>query len=135
MTTNSLQTLIAATLGTYPDLVADGLSPALVFPADTLDNPKTKPFVVVRWLDVAAGLAAVKRRPLMLWWYDDQGDFTRAKRMARNGRDALCALDPSELDDGWLLQFEDREMGPESTDSGWQALVIPYNMVAIASAT
>lgn len=135
-----LQTLIKTTL--EGDDVADvGLQalglPATksVFQADTLESPKTKPFIIVRWLDVVSGVGRMKIRPFLLWVYDEEGDYARPKRLATRAAKVLCDLPPTELDDGWLAQFEDREMGGELADPGWQASVIPYNMRAVASGT
>lgn len=135
-----LQTLVKTTLQNDDEptvgLRALGLSATKsVFQADTLESPKTKPFIIIRWLDVQAGMGAMKRRPFLLWVYDDEGDYSRAKRIAARAAKVLCALPQTQLNDGWLAQIEDREMAAELADPGWQAVVVPYNLVAIASGT
>jgi hypothetical protein len=133
-----LQTLIKTTLqnDTVPTIGLRALGlPATksVFQADTLESPSSKPFIIVRWLDVQAGMGRMKRRPFLLWVYDDEGDYSRAKRMAQRAADVLCALPQTQIDGGWLGAIEDREMGAELADPGWQAVVVPYNLLAVAS--
>lgn len=106
-----------------------------VFQADTLESPTRRPFIIVRWLDVQPGVGRAKIRPGVLWVYDDEGDYSRPKKMANRAIDVLTSLPPTELNDGWLLQFEDRHMGADLADPGWQAVVVPYNFAAVASGT
>lgn len=134
-----LQTLIKTTLegDDEPDIGMQAIGlPAqrAVFPADTVDSPSTKPFVIVRWVDTGVRMGGAVKRPAVLWFYDEEGDYTRAKKLRARATTLLLALPPQQLDTGFFAQFDEGADGGDLADPGWQALVAPKNLTAVGSA-
>lgn len=110
-----------------------GLPADAVFQADQADSPTMRPFVVLRWLEQQRGLAHIKRNPFTAWVYDERGDNTRAEYISDGIGEVLSSLMGIQTKTGWILEIEKGERGADLDDDGFEALVVPRNMVAIAS--
>jgi len=128
---------IVTTLNDAQSLRDLGLPEDAIVQADTLDSPTVRPFVVVRWLDEQPGVGAVTPRPFDLWVYDDPGDYTRCERIGVESLKILSDLDPIKTETGWISQIRTHGRGlgrgQDLYDDGYEAVVIPFRAIAIAS--
>lgn len=126
---------IVAFLQSRPELHALGLAEEeSVFQADTAMSPEIRPFIVVRMGETEAKLDASSAQPGDLWVYDEFGDYNRASKIAK---EALRLMDELLIDiptaDGRLSQVNDRGVGADLADDGFDALVIPGHFAAIGN--
>ena len=126
---------LAQTLMQAAPLHALGLAESgSVLQADTVNSPATKPFIVIRWGDVERIVGKSWLQPVDLWIYDDFGDYDRATRMAKTAgkylHDNVLGL---RTNTGWISQIDDRGIGGDLADDGFDALVIPYRLAAIGT--
>ena len=124
---------VATLLNNHPRLVALGLPQNAVFQADTTDSIMIRPFLVIRWLPEIAGMGESTRRPFTIWSYDDVGDYSRSERIGREACSILKELAPIAVEAGWLTQISGGRRGQDMRDTGYEANVIPYECVAIAT--
>ncbi|WNM68230.1 tail terminator [Microbacterium phage MortySmith] len=131
----SIRDTIVAFLQSRPELHALGLAEEdSVFQADTTMSPEVRPFIVVRMGETEARLGGSAAQPADLWVYDDFGDYNRATKLAKA---ALSVMAEHLLDvptaDGRLSQVNDRGIGADLADDGFDALVIPGHFAAIGN--
>lgn len=139
VTTLTTRERISYFLNDHPDLLAIGLPADGVLQADTANSPTIRPFIVVRWLDTAASLGPVSKRPFDLWGYDEEGDYTRIETILKRAAELLTdeTTTPLKTQTGVISQISDRESGygrgADLYDDGYKALVIPWRFFAIAT--
>ena len=124
---------VSTILDSAATLRALGLPEGNVLQADTLNSPEQKPFIVLRWGDESEGIAACTIRPFTLWVYDEFGDYNRATLIGHEAVRVLRAIEPTQTDSGWLTAIEGGLRGGDLADDGFDALVVPYTLVAVAS--
>lgn len=124
---------IATALATSEVLRELGLPADSVYQADTVDSPEQRPFIVVRWGDDEPGMGKTTIRPFDLWVYDEFGDYNRADQIARAAASELLALEQVATDTGWIMSILDRRKGGDLADDGFNALVVPYHLAAVAN--
>lgn len=115
-----------------PTLRALGLPERAVFQADTVEDPKMRPFLVVRWGDEEEALGDSSVRPFDLWGYDELGDYNRVTMIVREAARYLvqeCFHVVSDM--GSISQFLDRGIGGDLADDGFNSVVKPYRMAAV----
>lgn len=138
----SAREALAMTINAMADVQALGLPVNAVFQADTLEAPTTRPFVVIRWGQATPGSGRNNFRPFELWGYDDKGDYTRIESIVTQIRNNLIGVPPEVVDpiltnSGWILKIEDNKIGlgrgQDSFDVGFDCVVLPWRMQAVAN--
>lgn len=129
----STRELVATILNESEELRLLGLPADNVLQADTVESPESYPFIVVRWGEEEPGMGATTVRPFDLWGYDREGDYDRIERLVVAAGRILSGLDPIRKDGGWLTAIQDRKRGGDLADDGFEAVVIPYHLAAVAS--
>jgi len=124
---------IATILNESLSLRALGVPVDNVFQADVLNSPEQLPFIVIRWGEEAPGLAKNTFRPCTLWIYDSFGDYNRAVAIGAEACRILSEIVQLKTDTGWILEIRDALRGGDLADEGFNALVVPYNLTAVAS--
>lgn len=110
-----------------------GFDPQNVLQADTVDSPAGKPFVVVRWAEQEERMGWSRVIPFDIWVYDEFGDYTRATKMARDIAEYLVTnVLGTRTTTGCVSQILDRGLGGDLADDGFEALVKPYHLAAVA---
>jgi hypothetical protein len=129
--------IIAQRIATDPTCQDLGLDPDSVYQADTAESPEERPFIVVRWGDVAGQMGHVTVRNVDLWAYDQLGDYTRAERLVRAAAEAVGRILQVETDEGFINQVrisgDGLGRGADLVDEGFDALVIPHRVAAVVS--
>ena len=123
----------AELLNNNPALLELGLPEDAVIQADSAQSPTQRPFIVLRWGDQQPGLGNYTRRPMTLWVYDEEGDPTRAERIGNKACEILKSHMQVKTDTGWILEFREMLQGADLFDEIFDALVIPFNGLAVAS--
>jgi hypothetical protein len=124
---------IATILNNSETLRSLGLPADSIYQADTVDSPEQRPFIVIRWGDDETGMGKTTTRPFDLWVYDEFGDYNRADQIARAAAAELVALEQVPTDTGWIMSVLDRRKGGDLADEGFDALVVPYHLAAVAN--
>lgn len=128
---------ITTFLDTLPELETLGLEEHAVFQADTLENPTTDLFLVIRWLDEQPGIGPVTRRPFDIWVYDKPGDYDRTLRVGTAALKALAGVPQTPIEGGWITRIETARQGlgrgADMYDEGYKRLVIPFRAMAVAT--
>lgn len=139
LTTLTTRERVATLLNNHPDLLALGLPTDAVIQADTADSPTFRPFIVIRWLDVAQRMGPVSVRPFELWGYDTEGDYTRIERILVKAAEILTGESsvPMQTTSGCISQIKDDTLGygrgSDLYDEGYKAVVIPWRLQAVAT--
>jgi len=126
-------------LNNHENLLTLGLPEDAVLQADTASSPTFRPFIVIRWLDVAGKVGPVSKRPFELWGYDDDGDYTRIEAILKEAASLLTdsTTTPMLTKSGCISQITDSEtgygQGSDLFDEGYNAVVIPWRFAAIAT--
>jgi hypothetical protein len=132
---------IATLLNEDPGLRDLGLPEDAILQADTVSSPEMRPFGVIRWMDAVAGIGPVTRRPFTVWWYDEDGDYSRIDKLSARGRDLLESQGPIATFSGVISQIQGSPntstnglgRGPDLYDDGYKCVVIPWRFQAIAT--
>lgn len=139
-TTLTTRERIAYFLNNNQALLDLGLEENAVVQADTTESPTMRIFLVIRWLDTIQKLGPVSKRPFELWGYDCQGgDYTMIEKILGKAAELLTSetLVPLKTATGCISQIRDNETGygrgSDLYDEGYNAVVIPWRFVAIAT--
>lgn len=132
---------IATTLNTNGELRTLGLPEDAVFQADTMESPTMRPFLVIRWLQEAAGMGPVTRRPFDLWWYGAEGSYDLIEKLGVTAQNILGNMEQVDTVSGRIMRIHTRPIptipnlgrGDDLYDNGYKALVIPFRCQAVAS--
>jgi hypothetical protein len=130
---STLRETIVSAIAADAELQTMGLPINNVFDSDTAESPAAKPFLVIRFMEGQKGLAHVNIRPFDIWAYVERGDRTLAERLADRAGSVVAAISSAQTDTGWILQIDKGQQGADLSDAGFDALVVPLHMTAIAS--
>ena len=130
---DSRRDTVAQLLQQAPELHALGLpNTGSVLQADTLESPNFKPFIVVRWGEQEQRMGGAIVQSFDLWVYDEFGDYNRPTAIAKAAADFLVENGIQvQTTSGHISQIEDRGIGGDLADDGFDAVVIPYHLAAI----
>lgn len=116
------------------DLRDLGLPEDAVFQADTVESPKVRPFLVLRWGDREDSLGKNGVWPVDGWVYDEMGDYTRATNIAKKASEiAAEQIVGLRTVDGWISQVANRGVGADLADDGFSALVKPFRIGVVGN--
>lgn len=132
---------IASILNNHPTLLALGLAEDSVLQADTISSPKSKPFIVIRWMDEQPGIGPVSLRPFDLWNYDEEGDYSRLDRIGKAAAEILMDVIAMPTESGFISQIRGRATpanpglgrGADLYDEGYKCVVVPWRLAAVAT--
>lgn len=134
----TLRELVAQRLiaGAQQGLIRN-LDPAAIYDADTADNPDVVNdiFLIIRWGEERRGIGPVSRRQLLLFGFGPKGDTDPVDAMVRDAAAFLKDTEQTEIEGGWLTQIHDDQFkrGSDALAGGWEATIVPYRLIAVAS--
>ena len=83
-----------------PVLNTFGFDADRVFTDHSVDTPQVRPFIVLRWQNVALGLAQVNQRILQVWVHDEPADYERIDETLKRLRTLLGSIEAVRIDGG-----------------------------------
>ena len=100
-----------------------GINPNTVFQSNTVDDPPTRPFVIMRWGIKTSTFDIHGPQSLDIWAHDDRGDYSRIDSILH--RAEVLLLNAAHLvgDDGYTLtSAEFVSCSEDLYDDGYQTI-------------
>lgn len=124
---------IALAIIADPELIALGVVDTAIYQAETAENPTERPFITIRWGESERGIGPVNRKNFDAWVYDNFGDFDRARKVARRIGQLMEEIPQTQTTEGWITCLENFGTGGDFADDGYECLVVPQHLRAVAS--
>ena len=122
------RTLIYATLSADAasavpgSLGALGVVPEAVGAAESVDSPRSHPFITTRWGNVSVGVGPSHIQLLDVWVHDDSRDYLRIDGILNRVKALLEAIESMHFTEGWITQIEWQGSSPDLRDDGYDTV-------------
>jgi hypothetical protein len=84
-------------------LNALGIVQANTYTTNSVDNPETKPFVIIRFETVTAAFGQIGAQNMSIWAHDERGDYSRIDQILQRIQDILTNAVHVAGNDGFTL--------------------------------
>jgi hypothetical protein len=89
------------------ELHALGIDVPNTYQTNAVDNPETRPFLVIRWEAQTMAFESVGPQSLVIWAHDERGDYSRIDSILERSRMILVDANHILGDDGVILTTAD----------------------------
>lgn len=110
-------------LATDSALNAEGIVQDSVFQTNAVENPESRPFLVLRWETKNASFKNIGLQFLSIWVHDERGDYSRIDRILKRVIEILVDAVHVAGDDGSILTMaEYQSTSDDFWDDGYRTI-------------
>lgn len=111
-----------ALLTTAGSLGALGVLPTAIGAAESVDSPKSHPFLTMRWGTLSKGVGATHVQFVDIWAHNKDRDYLLIDTILERVKDLLENVEAAQAPEGWITRIEWQSGSSDLRDDGYDTV-------------